>query len=383
MAAQILDKHLQQQLGNPGRYYELHNTAMKGDQTGAKSKKSPIYVHQFNKIDVKRSSYSNTAENSIRSHYNYSHEVDSARSKAKNSSVNNHSRINSKSKPETVFANFPKTQQQKTSYSKNNKAKQDVLQNKATIDKLEETYWAKWKPTKEKQSTNSPPAQTRTVKQKHTKEEVPDQKYKPHYRVIATIPSKPPPPPPMEFKKPKKSNKHEEPEKTRSPGVEQTPEEKSEAIVNAKEEAKLASSSHTIPKNDIEEEKTESNHELPLILPKEEIVLPIKETSNSKLSIPASNPENDDAKLLKHTDSFILTMKKKSQEKNQFQQPKCIKLYKKSPSVVSSSNSTKVGQLKSCLKKDKPVKGNIRLGRPGSPLIVQSSGSSRINRKKK
>ncbi|EFA02205.1 uncharacterized protein LOC657564 [Tribolium castaneum] len=88
-----------------------------------------------------------------------------------------------------------------------------------------------------------------------------------------------------------------------------------------------------------------------------------------------SEEELDDNKFLKHTDSFILNLKKQHEEKETFEQPKCIRLYKK-PGKLTSKNYTRGGSypLKSCLKKDSSFgKGGHRLGRPGSPLIVSST----------
>ncbi|XP_044254531.1 uncharacterized protein LOC123005009 [Tribolium madens] len=92
-----------------------------------------------------------------------------------------------------------------------------------------------------------------------------------------------------------------------------------------------------------------------------------------------SEEELEDNKFLKHTDSFILNLKKQHEEKESFDQPKCIRLYKK-PAKLTSKNYIRGGSypLKSCLKKDSSFsKGSHRLGRPGSPIIISSNFSSK------
>ncbi|XP_045480320.1 uncharacterized protein LOC123684870 [Harmonia axyridis] len=75
--------------------------------------------------------------------------------------------------------------------------------------------------------------------------------------------------------------------------------------------------------------------------------------------------EPKDSKFLRHTDSFILNSKKQSEEKPHYQQPRCIRLYKKN----SPSNYIKGGSypLKPCLKKESTFKGYTRRPLSGSP----------------
>ncbi|VEN64369.1 unnamed protein product, partial [Callosobruchus maculatus] len=86
-------------------------------------------------------------------------------------------------------------------------------------------------------------------------------------------------------------------------------------------------------------------------------------------------PEN---KILRHKDSFIIHRKKQSEVKEFLQQPKCIRLYRKStPSYTSRGGSY---PLRSCLKKETgffSTKGNFRLGAPGKPLFVTTSSYCR------
>lgn len=113
------------------------------------------------------------------------------------------------------------------------------------------------------------------------------------------------------------------------------------------------------------------------------------ESNNTKEEcVEQENTEVEDSKFLKHTDSFILNQKKHKEgedkeEEEHFEQPHCIRLYRK-PGKNLSKNYVKGGSypLKSCLKKESVFsKGNVRLGRPGSPLIVSSNYSSKHGNK--
>ncbi|XP_044748814.1 uncharacterized protein LOC123309667 [Coccinella septempunctata] len=85
------------------------------------------------------------------------------------------------------------------------------------------------------------------------------------------------------------------------------------------------------------------------------------DTSSSTTNV----EEPKDFKFLRHTDSFILNSKKQSEEKPHFQQPRCIRLYKKN----SSGSYIKGGSypLKPCLKKESTFKGYNRRPLSGTP----------------
>ncbi|XP_018326692.1 uncharacterized protein LOC108737986 [Agrilus planipennis] len=111
-----------------------------------------------------------------------------------------------------------------------------------------------------------------------------------------------------------------------------------------------------------------------------------QKTANSKRKLKeqsiephyAAESDNEEITELKHTDSLILACNKKSREKPYLQQPKAIRLFKRSV-------STKTAKIKSpgpILKKDtSPSKKSplIRLGKPGSPVVL----SSKFSRKSK
>lgn len=237
---------------------------------------------------------------------------------------------------------------------KNKKLKQNVLSNRAEIHKLEESYWAKWKPTKSKtDKQNMKP--TATPPQKNNRiDDDSFEKKKHHFRVI-----------------PKKQQNDKERGDSNDDGSKQH--------VTTKQEKPEKTTKDSKPSETEKEQKPS----LPLILSEEnlrnEASVEKSESKDSKNSV-----DHDGVKVLKHTDSFILTSKKQNQEKSHYQQPKCIKLYKNSSAVSTPKNYIKGGTypLKSCLKKEKPM-GNIRLGRPGSPLVVQSFSSNKAGRKKK
>ncbi|XP_030745578.1 uncharacterized protein LOC115874543 [Sitophilus oryzae] len=100
------------------------------------------------------------------------------------------------------------------------------------------------------------------------------------------------------------------------------------------------------------------------------------ETAEAK---PANN--DDTGAFIDHKDSIIITKEKQDKvEKKYYQQPKCIRLYRKSGGGTYIKGGTY--PLKSCLKRDiAHPKGNFRLGAPGSPLFV-TSGSFLNNKRK-
>ncbi|KAL3267572.1 hypothetical protein HHI36_011690 [Cryptolaemus montrouzieri] len=93
-----------------------------------------------------------------------------------------------------------------------------------------------------------------------------------------------------------------------------------------------------------------------------------EDNETSYISDKSNTEETEEIKFIKHTDSFILNTKKKSEEKNKYQQPRCIRLYKKS----YSSSYVRGGSypLKSCLKKESSFNGNSRRPLSGSPYSL-------------
>jgi hypothetical protein len=190
---------------------------------------------------------------------------------------------------------------------------------KSVIEKLEETYWANWKPDKyDTKKSNSPEIQ-----------------------VIKSAPG-------------------------RRRKIKVYPETTVEEILDPTSQVEMKSKMKTISSKS-EEIQTDD-----LSIP------PKTEEDNTADSIEESPQVEEtfpDEKFLKHTDSFVLNVKKQKEEKEHFDQPKCIRLYKK-PGKMSSKNFIKGGSypLKSCLKKEGNLtKGSSRLTRPGSPIIVSSN----------
>lgn len=99
----------------------------------------------------------------------------------------------------------------------------------------------------------------------------------------------------------------------------------------------------------------------------------------------ASTSLTEEVHIIKHTDSFIITSKKQNAEKPHYPQPKCIKL-QKNPNVLnrSSYNYIKGGSypLKSCLKKEKISSQSLVLGKPGSPMLLQPNKNKKTRKSK-
>ncbi|KAB0799897.1 hypothetical protein PPYR_07777 [Photinus pyralis] len=171
------------------------------------------------------------------------------------------------------------------------------LEHKAVADKLEETYWAQWKPNKSPSS-------------------------------------------------PKTKGLYTENEKVCFPDDDDVSENKergdsSEAIV-----ATPLSEVESVPSGstmEVTEEK--QNPELQIEPVIEMDTISLSPRSNSATEVPT----------IKHTDSLILIARKQSVEKPHYQQPKCIKLFKNAGYVSTASiNYIKGGSypLKSCLRKE-------------------------------
>lgn len=382
MAAQVINKHLQQHIGKtcppPLRYnFEREQTTPIAKQRSSSSRKSPVYVHQFNKINSQISDFSTETSYSSQNELHqtlYNHEMSSFGVRS--------SKLKSKpGRPSTKMRSgdqlHPKEISQKNklenpthaksdpvhvhkpvvvkSTIKNKKLKQTVLSNKAEIHKLEESYWAKWKPNKSKNDKQTKPVPTPPVKHNRVENDS-FEKTKQHIRVI-----------PKNKQKERGDSNEAECDTVKHDVV--TKQEKTEKPSN----------------EDVRQPEIQNEQKpVPLILPQENIENEEVPARKSESKHSTHSVECDGVKVLKHTDSFILTSKKQNQEKTHYQQPKCIKLYKNSSTLSAPKSYIKGGTypLKSCLKKEKPL-GNIRLGRPGSPLIVQSCSSSKANRKKK
>lgn len=95
---------------------------------------------------------------------------------------------------------------------------------------------------------------------------------------------------------------------------------------------------------------------------------------------PTNNDSEEIVPSIKHKDSLIIAKEKQGKtDPKHFQQPKCIRLYRKTTTVGHVKGGSY--PLRSHLKKDPHPKGNFRLGAPGSPLFI-APGSS-LNKKHK
>lgn len=388
MAAQVINKHLQQHIGKTGlsTKYEKEQESLPR-QRSSNSKRSPVYVHQFSNINTKNSGFSPevsfTSRNEL--HQNlYNHEMDSSseryvtklKSKSQTPTVKTRSGDLPHSRDQSHKKNFDKPTHAKSDPMQflkpastkptKHKFKHNVLSNKDEIHRLEESYWAKWKPSNkpriDKPLQPTPPSSSNKSKRIENNS---FEKKKAHIRVIPT-------------------NKTKERGDSNETG-DAAPKRSIPRDLHSSREKKEEKSESAANKNPFSTESCEDNQgTLPLILSKEGVEKGQTSLRKTESKHSSHSADCEDVKTLKHTDSLILTSKKQNQEKERYQQPKCIKLFKNTSTIASKSYVTGgTYPLKSCLKKEKSqVKGNIRLGRPGSPLIVQSCTSSRTSKKR-
>lgn len=205
--------------------------------------------------------------------------------------------------------------------SKPRKKTKTKSKEKSVLEKLEETYWANWKPDNSKQKIDSRMSTKKSLE----------------IQVIKGAPSK----------------RRHKIQMYPCPGDHhETQVEKIEQVLSKSQEIQT----DDIPKTSESTDNSVSDFE-----------------AEKKLE------EDIDNKFLRHTDSFILNMKRQHEEKEYFDQPKCIRLYKK-PTKYVSKNYIRGGSypLKSCLKKESNFsKGSHRMTRPRSPLIVSSNFSNK------
>lgn len=336
MAAEALHKHFQQ---HPKRYRPRdENFDVTGDFTKTKfnSRKSNIYVHEFFNV-VQNSANWESHQNQL--HRNlYSHEQEIGHPRPHKSD-----RIRSRSFQDSYISNphssSLKYEETPTHTFSNSKA-QAVLKSRNAITKLEESYWAHWRPNK-----------SEAVK--------PRKSNKAHYRVI-----KKPHPPPQKAESSLSST--DEDVDDEEPNELKEEEQEQQVVIE-----ELKAIEEPLTKRSEVELQVKKSEEIQVPADLSETGVIHKEEENK----PQINEEADEVKPLKHTDSFILTAKRQSEEKPHYQQPRCIKLFRK-PMIAGSGGSIVRGgsyPLKSSLKKEKTtIKGNIRLGRPGSPITVQT-----------
>lgn len=363
MAAEAIGKHFQQQsrYKPPGENFD----AVTGDYAKRKSfnsKRSNIYVHEFfnlKQTPVNCESQQNQLHRNLYNHetgYNPQHKPELRRKYSKNSNVLIpwSERIKSRSFQDSYVSN-----EQSSSYKcvrspmqtfSNSK---EVIKSRDTIAKLEESYWANWRPNR------SETVQPRKIP-------------KAHYRVIRKRLPLPKPKPTDSSS----SDDEEEDVKTKmekailQTDVKNEVETQVENLTEKKTEEPVPKISAKIPAKKSEE------IQVPADLSRNAATAPIVQEVVSEKNILQKIEEADEVTPLKHTDSFILTAKRQSEEKPRYQQPRCIKLFRKPIVSGSGANITRGGSypLKSSIKKEKPVfTGNIRLGKPGSPIMIQAN----------
>lgn len=334
MAAEALHKHFQQH-----RRYRPRdeNFDVTGDFAKTKpfhAKKSNIYVHEFFNVGQNHANWESYQNQLHRNLYN--HETDHAHPLK-------YERIKSKSFQDSYISNrysSSSRHDETPSHTFSNSKTQAVLKNRNAITKLEESYWANWKPNK-----------SETVKPRKTS--------KAHYRVIRK-------PPPQKTSSSSSSSSISDEEGEVDDEQNESSEEKEEEILEQKGELIKE------PEVRVETKKSEEI-QVPTDLSQIDLVQMEEE---EKVALAVQHEETDEIKPLKHTDSFILTAKRQNEEKPHYQQPRCIKLFKKPIVAASGAAIVRGGSypLKPSLKKEKTViKGNIRLGRPGSPIMIQAN----------
>lgn len=265
-----------------------------------KEKKCPIYVHEFSKT----------------------------------SSINSYD------------TNSSKTMETATGTSKTSNSHSS----KSVLDKLEETYWASWKPSKEKGSPRR--RGTKNKAYGDTSDSLVKYFQKSNFKVDSTTEAE--------------SVVNQENQSSRSTRIiEMSTQEIQTDICNFDQTRDNYQQmlNKTSSDNDIIKESIIIS---PLDNKDDSDSVAIKEDNMSQLS--------SNSKLLQHKDSFIIHRKKQDEVKENFQQPKCIKLFKKPGSSYLRGGTY---PLKSCLRSDNMTKGQFRLGPPGSAMFVTSNSFNR------
>lgn len=350
MAAEAISKHFQQH----NKHYKPDDEhfgvlAVNGDFAKCKpyhSKRSNIYVHEYLNVEpnpVNCESYQNQLHRHL-----YNHEIGC-----------NHQhksrRIKSRSFQDGYISHHLSSSPVHT-HSNQNKA-QGSLKNKDTITKLEESYWANWRPNRfeTNRSRKVPKAHYRVIRQCHS-------------------PSK---------KSENSISGDDEDSEIDNKKLETSPVDCNTSAIKIETETQSEQVKEEKPEepvvkvnNDIQEKKSEEI-QVPADLSQTNLVSPPPQEIESKKDEVVQSEEVDEVIPLKHTDSFILTAKRQSEEKPHYQQPRCIKLFRKPIIAPSGATITRGGSypLKSAAKKENKtvLKGNIRLGRPGSPILIQTN----------
>lgn len=243
---------------------------------------------------------------------------------------------------------------------------------KSVLDKLEETYWATWRPSREKYSKNTKRNRSSSKNDGFgdTSESVIKYFQKSNFKESSASVDD------SNCKygsRPSRSSRlievtTQEIQTEDVPDLNQSQVKKVDETtenIEEKEKVKAIKTDTTITEND--GSNTTNNNKNA----EENDAVPVKDTYVEEEEIVE---EVSKSKLLEHKDSFIIHKKKQGEVKEPFQQPKCIKLYKKSASTYLRGGTY---PLKSCLRNDTTPKGHFRLGPPGSPMFLTSSSFNR------
>lgn len=251
---------------------------------------------------------------------------------------------------------------------------------KSVLDQLEETYWATWKPNKENvgaMSKKTRPHENRVSKIKaygDVPDNIPNYLSSSEYETsgVSTVEE-------SDYEKYNNyetvinmQDLYESRNNPVRPKTTHTQEIQTDRVPLALPKIEEHIENNETKRRDQIETKEEPADEKP-----EENEIPIEKSSDED---PDEGTNKEKSNFLKHTDSFIINKKKQSEVKEHFQQPKCIRLYRK-PGVSTSFIRGGSYPLKSCLKRESAPKGNFKLGAPGSPLFVSSSFFHKKTRK--
>ncbi|KAF7287905.1 hypothetical protein GWI33_000252 [Rhynchophorus ferrugineus] len=239
---------------------------------------------------------------------------------------------------------------------------------KFVLDKLEESYWATWKPKKgdinahikeKSATTNSHSGKSKNVTIVHGDTNTTKTKFLTINHPVTPAkdsPSTTTVPTTTDIQEP--TNHRKTLRKLFKP----------ESIMKVDEPPDQSDATETV---DNPLKRPSRSKRPPKIKPKEE---------EKPVEADSSNDNEEIVSNIKHKDSLIITKEKQGKaETKHFQQPKCIRLYRKSATVGHVKGGSY--PLRSCLKKEPHPKGNFRLGAPGSPLFI-APGSS-LNKKHK
>lgn len=253
---------------------------------------------------------------------------------------------------------------EKYNWKNNLISKEPAKKSKSVLNKIEETYWANWKPSKTKSIStikeillrnggHQPDSQTKL--QDHgdcanTKSKI---------ELDGTVDDK------------SKKNSNETQNEEQNNNIQG---DSSSFVENKDTENKIMqASSQTDP---IELKKPEDQN-------KSEEVIVIQQEDNSD----DEKEEETNIETIKHTDSLILAKKRQKIVKEYFQQPKCIRLYKKlnllnSKSFFVKTTAGTTSSLKPILKMESSIKETFHMGPPGSSILMTTSSYVRKSTKK-